>query len=69
VELDVVGDELVVVDGGGTSVGRWPVASVRARVVAGGPPLQFVVDLGVDGSHLLSAAAGPDVDAFLAAFA
>ena len=69
VVLDVESDELRVDQPDGAAVGRWPLATVSVRVVAAGPPMQFVVDLGEDGSHLLSAATGPDVDALLAALA
>jgi hypothetical protein len=69
VVLDVTGGELAVVDVAGTPVGRWPTGAVSARVVGTGPPVQFVLDLGDDGSHLLSAAAGPDVDALLTVLA
>lgn len=62
VELDVVGDDLVVTD-----VGRWPRSSVTARVVSEGPPVGFVLDLGDAGSVLLNAAAGPATTALLAA--
>ncbi len=64
VDLAVEGDALVVVD-----VGRWPVASVSVRVVTKGPPVAFVLDLGVDGSVLLNAAAGPETSALLDALA
>ena len=61
VTLDVVGAELVVV-----GVGRWPLAGVTARRITSGPPVQFVVDLGPEGSVLLSAAADPLTEALLA---
>lgn len=60
VELDVVGDELVV-----EGVGRWPLSDVSARRVSAGPPVAFVIDLGPDGSVLLHAPATPDTTALL----
>lgn len=51
--LEIVDDELVV-DG----VGRWPIADVRVRIVAQGPPVSFVVHL-PDAEHLLAAPATP----------
>jgi hypothetical protein len=66
-DVDVDADELVVTDPSGDPVGRWPLPAVTVRRVAAGPPVQFTVDLGTDGAHLLSAATGPDVDALLAA--
>lgn len=59
---------LRVSDGDGTEVGAWPAAEVRARRVAAGPPVSFVLEV-PGGSHLLAAAAGPDVDALLTALA
>ena len=47
-------------------VGSWPTDAVTATRQSSGPPVHFVLDT-PDGSQLLAAAAGPDVDALLAA--
>jgi hypothetical protein len=49
-------------------VGVWPRSEVRATRQAAGPPVHLVVEV-PGGSHLLAAAAGPEVDALLAALA
>ncbi|MEO7427745.1 MAG: hypothetical protein ABIY48_00025 [Acidimicrobiales bacterium] len=61
VTLELIDGQLVV-DG----VGRWPMADIRVRVVAQGPPVSFVVHL-PDADQLLAAAAGDATTAFLAA--
>jgi hypothetical protein len=68
VELEAVGDELVV-RGDAGEVGRWPLAEVRISRRSAGPPVQLVVDLGDGGAQLLATTAGPDLDALLAAAA
>ena len=59
-----LGEDGLVVRGPDEEVGRWPRADVRARRVSPGPPVQLVLEV-PGGSHLLAAAAGPDVDALL----
>ena len=55
------GDDLVVVD-----VGRWPLSRrSRSAWCRTGPPVAFVLDLGEEGSALLTAAAGPETSALL----
>ena len=50
--------------GDGAVVGAWPRAEVRARRVAPGPPVQFVLELPGQ-AQLLAAARHPDTDALL----
>ena len=66
VELDLVGDELVVASSG-AELGRWPTSEVTAVRIAAGPPTSFTVDLGPAGAHLLASTPGPALDALLAA--
>lgn len=47
-------------------VGTWPRAEVRARKVADGPPVSFVLDV-PGSSQLLAAPAGEATERFLAA--
>ena len=68
VELVLDGDHVVVRAADGNEVGTWPRSEVRVQPVAAGPPVTFVVEV-PDEAHLLAAAAGPEVDAFLAALA
>jgi hypothetical protein len=63
VALELTDTELVV-----PGVGAWPRADVRARRVADGPPVSFVVQL-PDAAHLLAAPADAATAAFLAALA
>jgi hypothetical protein len=65
VELELAGGELVVRSDAG-EVGRWRAAGVTASVVALGPPVHLVVDLGDGGAQLLATTAGPELDALLA---
>lgn len=68
VELVVDGDEVRASGPDGAGLGGWPRAEVVARRVAGGPPVQFVLE--VPGQrHLLAAAAGPATEALLSALA
>lgn len=49
-------------------VGAWPRGEVTATRQSTGPPVQLVLEV-PGGSHLLAAAAGPEVEALLAALA
>jgi hypothetical protein len=62
VGLELVGGALVVTAPGGAEVGRWPASAV---LLSSGPPLQFTVDLGDDGTVLLNAAATPEAIALV----
>ena len=66
--LELGDDELRALDAqdAGAVVGAWPRAEARARRVATGPPVQFVLELPGQ-SQLLAAAAGADTDALLTA--
>lgn len=67
VVLQLDADRLLVVRADdGAEVGSWPRGEVRAQRVAVGPPATFVVEV-PDEAHLLAAAAGPDLEALLAA--
>ncbi|MGQ0830883.1 MAG: hypothetical protein ACT4OV_04315 [Microthrixaceae bacterium] len=61
VALELVDDDLVV-----EGVGRWPIADVRVRIVAQGPPVTFVVHL-PEADHLLAAPADAATADLLAA--
>ena len=65
VMLELRQGELVVL-AGGQELGRWPRADVRARVVAPGPPVSFVLEV-PEGAQLLAAASGAETEALLAA--
>ena len=66
VTLVLAGDHLTALDAAGATVGTWPGAAVHAQPVSPGPPVSFVLDV-PGAAHLLSAPAGPEVDALLAA--
>jgi hypothetical protein len=57
-------DDVLSVDG----VGTWPIAEARARLVAAGPPVTFVLQV-PGSSQLLATSAGPAADALLDALA
>lgn len=68
VTLVLADERLVAVGDDGATLGAWPLAEVRAQRVSAGPPVSFVLEP-PGAAHLLSAAAGPEVDALLAALA
>jgi hypothetical protein len=65
VALRMEGDQLVATGGDG-ELGRWSARDVTARRTSAGPPVQFSLEV-PGAAHLLAAAAGPDVEALLAA--
>lgn len=66
--MELVDDRLVVTTEHATVIGEWPVGDVTLRRVTAGPPVTFVVQLPGE-ARLVAAAAGPDIDAMLAAMA
>ena len=67
VTLVLTDSELRATSPGGT-LGAWPRREVTATRQADGPPVQFVLEV-PGGSHLLAAAAGPDIDVLLESLA
>ncbi len=65
VTLTLTDDELRATSGTDV-IGAWPRAQVAVRRHSSGPPVQLVLDV-PGSSQLLAAAAGPPVDALLAA--
>lgn len=66
VTLELAAGRLTVLDPGSAEVGAWPAAEVQVTRVSAGPPVSFVLAV-PGGSHLLAAAAAPEVDVLLAA--
>jgi hypothetical protein len=66
VTLELSDDVLTATASAGAAIGSWPCADVRARRLADGPPVSFILE--VPGApQLLAAAGGAATAAFLAA--